>query len=146
MTVSIKMYSHFQEHLANEKFVGLGSETAIKCSLHTSAYTANQDSDDYWDDCTNEITGTGYTAGGVVLTSTVISTTGRVMTFDAGNALWEDSTITARYAVIYDSTEAVDSAKPLICYVDFGEDKSSENSTFQLTWHSNGIFTVTVAA
>lgn len=147
MAVTIHMYSHFPEHLLNDKFVGLGSETAIKCSLHTSSYTPSQDNDDFWDDADNEVAATGnYTHEGAALTTTTISTSARVMTFDAADTQWTTSTITARYGVIYDSTEAADGDKPLICYIDFGENKISENGTFKLQYNASGIFTITVAA
>ena len=53
------------------------------------------------------------------------------------------STITARYAVIYDST-GTSSTSALIGYVDFGADVSTTNGTFQITWDSAGIFTIAV--
>ena len=146
MAVSIKMYSHFPTNLMNGNIVGMGSETAFKCMLCTSSYTPNQDDHNDKADITDEVSGTGYTAGGATMTSTTVSVAGRVTTFDAANTSWSSSTITARYAVIYDSTEAADADKPLVCYVDFGENKSSENGTFQLTWNASGIFTITVAA
>lgn len=146
MAVSIHMYSHFPQHLLNDKFVDLNSETAIKCSLHTSSYTPSQDDHDFWDDCDNEVADGNYTHEGVALTTTSITTAARVMTFDADNASWATSTITARYAVIYDSTEVGDADKPLICYIDFGENKISENGTFEIQFNASGIFTVTVAA
>ena len=69
----------------------------------------------------------------------------KVMTFDADDVAWANSTITARYAVIYDATPAADADKKLLAYVDFGADKSSSSGTFQITWNASGIFTVTAA-
>lgn len=147
MTVSAKMYSHFPTHLLNALLVGMGSETAIKCALTTSSYTVNQETHDYFDDITNEVAnGAGYTTGGVALTNTAITEATRVTTYDATDAEWANATITARYAVLYDSTEANANAQPLIMYVDFGENKSSEAGTFKIAWNASGIFSVTVAA
>ena len=146
MAVTGKLYSNFPTHLLNANFVGLGSETAIKCMLCTSTYTPSQDNHDFKDDITNEISGTGYTAGGATLTTTTVSVSGRVTTYDAADTSWTSSTLTARYAVLYDSTQGADSAKPVIGYIDFGADKSSESGTFKIQWNGSGIFTITVAA
>ena len=146
MAVTTKMYSHFQEHLMNGLFVALSSETAIKCSLHTVTYVPDQDADDFWDDCTNEVVGAGYTHEGDTVTTTTISLAGRVMTFDCDNPQWTTASFTARIAVFFDSTEAADGDKPLICYVDFGEDKVVEGGTFELQVNASGLFTATAAA
>ena len=130
---------------AFNKEVDFDSDT-IKVALVTSSYTPNQDTHDYWDDvATNEVSGTGYTAGGETLASkTVTYTSGTNVTkFDAADVSWASSTITARYAVIYDATPATNAAKPLIGYVDFGSDQSSSSGTFSIVWDAAGIFTTT---
>lgn len=47
----------------------------IKCALTTSSYTPNLDTHDRFDDVTNEVTGTGYTAGGATLGSVTVTGT-----------------------------------------------------------------------
>jgi hypothetical protein len=78
----------------------------IKCALTTSAYTPAQDTHDFFNDVTNEVTGTGYTAGGTTLANCTVGYTAgtNVLKFDADDAVWTTSTITARYAVVYDSS------------------------------------------
>lgn len=130
---------------AFNKEIDWDSDT-IKVALVTSSYTPNQDTHDYWDDVSaNEASGTGYTAGGATLGSkTVAYTAGtNVTTFDAADVSWTTSTITARYAVIYDDTPATAATKPLIGYVDFGSDQSSSAGTFSIVWNASGIFTTT---
>lgn len=130
---------------AFNKEIDWGSDT-LKVALLTSSYTPNQDTHDYWDDVSaNEVTGTGYTAGGATLASVTIGYTSgtNVTKFDAADVSWAASTITARYAVIYDDTPGTAATKPLIAYVDFGTDQSSSAGTFTLTWSANGIFTTT---
>ena len=119
----------------------------IKIMLCTSAYTPNQDTHQFKSSVTNEVTGTGYTAGGVALTTESITYTGatNVLKLDADDVSWPGSTITARYAVIYDNTPATDATRPLIAYIDFGADVSSTAATFAITFDANGIATVTVA-
>ena len=122
------------------------SADTIKVALTTSSYTPNQDTHDFFNDVTNEVTGTGYTAGGATLgTKTNTYTAGtNTVTLDAADTSWSSSTITARYAVIYKSTGTA-STSPLIAYVDFGADVVSSGGTFSITWDSAGIVTFTVA-
>ncbi len=71
--------------------------------------------------------------------------TNNVIVLDAADVTWSSSTITARYAVVYDDTPATAGTKPLIGYVDFGSDQSSTNGNFTITWDSTGIVRITVA-
>lgn len=145
MAVSAKVYGPFLQSLANKE-VDLDSDT-LKVMLCTSTYTPNQDTHRYKSDVTNEVTGTGYTAGGATLASVAVTYTGatNVLMLDAADTSWASSTITARYAVVYDSTPASDATRPLIAYVDFGADVSSSAGTFQITWDAAGIVTITAA-
>ena len=119
----------------------------LKVMLCTSAYTPNQDTHQYKSSITGEVVGTGYTAGGATLTSPTVVYTAGTNTFvlDAADVSWPTSTITARYAVIYDSSPASDATRPLIAYVDFGADVVSTAGTFSITWDAAGICAVTVA-
>lgn len=88
----------------------------------------------------NEVSGTGYTAGGTVLTSTALSEspTGTIM-YDAADTSWASSTITsARAALIYADALAGNNA---IVLVNFGADYSTNNGTFTIQWAAGGIFT-----
>lgn len=118
----------------------------IKVMLCTSAYVPDQDTHVYKDvSVTNEVVGTGYTAGGATLASKTINYTAatNIIALDAADVTWAASTITARYAVIYDDSPA--SNKPLLAYVDFGADQSSNNGNFTITWDANGILKITVS-
>lgn len=132
---------------ALNKEIDYDSDT-IKVALLTSAYTPNQTAHDYYDDVVaNEVSGTGYTAGGQALTSKTVTqdTANKVTILDAADVTWASSTITARYAVIYDDTPSTNATKPLLGYVDFGSDQSSSNGNFTLTWDATGIIRSTVA-
>jgi hypothetical protein len=105
----------------------------FKVMLVTSAYTPNKDTDLKRSAVTNEVSGTGYTAGGVTTACTVTKDTANdrvTLSFAAVN--WATSTITARAAVIYKSRGGASSADELVCYVDFGGDVSSTSATFSL--------------
>lgn len=145
MAVTAKMYGLFPKSLGNKE-IDLDTDT-LKVMLCTSSYTPNQDTHQYKSDITNEITGTGYTATGATLGSVVVAynTGTNVYNLDAADTSWSTSTITARYAVVYDASPASDATRPLICYVDFGADVSTTAATFQIVWDSAGIVSFTVA-
>ena len=145
MAVTAKMYGLALQSAFNKE-IDWDSD-AIKVMLCTSAYVPDQDAHRYKSSVTNEVTGTGYTAGGATLTSPTFTYTAatNVLMLDAADTSWASSTITARYAVIYDSTPATDATRPLIGYVDFGADVVSSAGTFSITWDSAGIFTLTAA-
>jgi len=144
MAVTAKLYSNFPHLLLEDGLAGSILSQTIKVALCTSSYAPNQDSHDYFDDITNEVTGTGYTAGGATLGSKTCTVSGKVTTFDAADTSWTSSTITARYAVIYFASGTAGTSL-LIGYIDFGADQSSSSGTFQITWNASGIFTITVA-
>ena len=141
-----KLYGNFLAKALNKE-VDWDSDT-IKVALLSSSYTPNQDSHDYFDDVSsNEVTGTGYTTGGITLSSktSTYDGTNNVIVLDAADVTWSSSTITARYAVVYDDSGANAASKALIGYVDFGSDQSSTNGNFTITWDSTGIVRITVA-
>lgn len=140
-----KLYGNFLAKALNKE-VDFDTDT-IKVALLTSSYTPNQDTHDYFDDVVaNEVTGTGYTSGGNTLGSKTVTYDGtnNVIILDAADTTWASSTITARYAVVYDAT-GTNSTSALIGYVDFGSDQSSTNGNFTITWDSTGIVRITVA-
>jgi hypothetical protein len=145
MASSAKLYGLALQSAFNKE-IDWDTDT-IKVMLCTSSYTPDQDTHRYKSSVTNEVTGTGYTAGGATLASASAAyTTGtNVLMLDAADTAWTSSTITARYAVIYDATPGTDATRPLIAYVDFGADVSTTAGTFTLTYDSAGLVTVTAA-
>jgi hypothetical protein len=94
----------------------------------TTAYTAS-----------NEITGTGYTAGGNVVTGATISSSGYTawVTFD--NVLWDPAAFTTRCALLYNVTKGNKS----IAVLDFGSDKTCTN-TFLVTMPGSAATTALI--
>jgi hypothetical protein len=93
-----------------------------------------------------EITGTGYTAGGVTVASPTFTAGGSnnsVATFtSATNPSWTSATITANQAVMYQSSATTNQ---LIAFWDFGGAVSVSNATLTLTINSSGLMTATVS-
>lgn len=89
----------------------------------------------------NEVSGTGYTAGGTALLTTAVSESpaGTLM-WDAADTSWATSTITnARCALIYADASVGNEA---ICLVNFGADYSTVAGTFTIQWNASGILTI----
>lgn len=118
----------------------------IKVLLTTSAYTPDQDAHDFVNDITNEVTGTGYTAGGTALANKTVTydAASNTVRLDADDVSWPTSTVTARRAVIYKDTGTA-STSPLLGWVDFGGDQATSGATFQITWAATGILNATAA-
>lgn len=112
----------------------------IKAMLVTSTYTPNRDTHTIKSDVTNEVTGTAYTAGGVTLANKTVTQddTDDEGVWDADDAVWAASTITARAMVIYIDT-GTGSTSYLVCYFDFTTDKSSNNGEFRVAFNAEGI-------
>lgn len=141
-----KLYGNFLLKALNKE-VDWDTDT-IKVMLVADTYTPNQDTHDYLDDVvSHEVSGTGYTAGGATLASKTATydSANNYVILDAADVTWGSSTITARYAVVYDNAGATNADKVLVGYVDFGSNQSSTNGNFTITWDANGIVRVTVA-
>ncbi|HDH51211.1 MAG TPA: hypothetical protein ENH31_00305 [Nitrospirae bacterium] len=112
----------------------------IKVMLVISAYVPDQDLHDFKDDITDEVVGTGYTAGGAALANKTVTqdNTDDEGVFNADDVTWPDSTITARGAVVYKDT-GTPATSPVLCYIDFGADKSSNAGNFVIQWNAEGI-------
>jgi hypothetical protein len=102
--------------------------------LVTSSYTPDKDADLKRSAVTNEVTGTGYTAGGTAATVTVTKDTANDrIDISLGAVSWPTSTITAAGAVYYKHRGGASSADELVAYIDFGGNVSSTAGTFALS-------------
>jgi hypothetical protein len=99
----------------------------FKIALYTSSATLDASTTAYA--ATNETSGTGYTAGGQDLTvvGTAVSTSGTTAFIDFNDAVFSNASITARGALIYNSSVA---GNPSVAVLDFGADKTSTSGDF----------------
>ena len=113
----------------------------IKVALVGALYTADKDAHAFFDDVTNEVSGTGYTAGGKVIGNLSVAqdNANDRAALHADDLTWALATFTARAAVIYKTTGNA-ATSPLIAFMDFGEDKIVSGEDFSLDWNSEGIF------
>ncbi len=138
---------------AFNKEIAFTSETKINGVLTSSSYTPNQDTHNYHDDITNQLTtANGYTAEdgsdtGLSLTSTTVTNTLNVITLDTVDPQWTatGAGFTARRIVLVDVSSGVSATDPLILWSDFGTDETaSGGGTFTYTVAGTGWGTITV--
>lgn len=146
MTVTAKLYATPIVNAYGANPVNYGSDS-MKVMLTTSGYSPNQDTDAFKSDVTNEVTGTGYSAGGTALASKTLTYNSgtKTITFDAADVSWTSSTITARTAVVYDGTPGSDATRPLFLYDQSSVDIVTVSGTWQIIWDAAGLATITVS-
>jgi len=103
------------------------SSQTFKIALYTSSADLSASTTAYA--TTNEVSGTGYTAGGNTLTVVAPTTSGTTAYLDFADTIWNSATITARGALIYRST----TGNPAIAVLDFGADKSTTGELLKLS-------------
>jgi len=127
MAISQAMCTSFKQELltGTHNFTN-GTGDTFKIALFTSSATLGAATTAY--STSNEVSGTGYTAGGNTLTNVTPTTSGTTAFTDFADTTWSTATITARGALIYNST---DSDKAVVV-LDFGSDKTSTAGDFTI--------------
>jgi hypothetical protein len=122
------------------------SNAAGPVGLATSGVSTAKLFTDWTSNVAAEISGTGYTAGGVAVSSPTFNAGGSnnsVSTFTSGtNPSWAAATFTANQAILYQSSA---STYQLGAFWDFGGSISVSAQTFTLTINASGLFTATVS-
>lgn len=122
---------------------GLESETAVKVLMCTDTEAPNFDTHNFRDDIVAEVTGTGYSAGGVVITTTELTLASGVLTYDSADPSWAASTIAnAMAAVGYFARGGASSADELVWLSDFVSAASSSSGLFTVQVSASGWYTV----
>lgn len=98
----------------------------FKIALYTSSASLGASTTVYT--TTNEISGTGYTAGGKTLVNVTPTTSGTTAIVDFDDVTWTSATITANGALIYNSTNG----NRAVAALAFGSDKSSSSGDFKI--------------
>lgn len=130
MAITQSMCTSFKKQLmeAEHNFKSSGGST-FKIALYTSAATLDSATTAYT--TSGEVTGVGYTAGGKTLTNISPTTSGTTAFVDFNDVTWTIATITARGALIYNSS-STNYTNPAVCVLDFGMDKSSSSGDFTI--------------
>jgi hypothetical protein len=130
MAITTAMCSSFKKELLEGKhdLQASGGHT-FKIALFTSSASLGAATTDY--STTNEVTGTGYTAGGNTLTSNGVTLSSTTAYVDFADTTWSNATITANGAVIYNTTtDGGSSTTEAVAVLAFGGDKTSTNGDF----------------
>ena len=127
MAISQAMCTSFKAEILDEQH-DLVADT-IKIALYTSSASLGAGTTAY--STTNEITGSGYTAGGVALSSKTVDTSGTTAYFDSADPSWTSATFTANGALIYNEAATGD---PSVCVLDFGADKGASAGDFTIVF------------
>ena len=134
------IYNEYKKEIGNIAW----NTATVKAMLVDNTYTLDIDTHSQKDEIDTlavEISGTGYTAGGMALANKAITRddVNDWSKFDADDVIWSASTLTARGAIIYLDT-GVPATSTLIAYVDFVSDKVSSAGDFVIQWHTDGVF------
>lgn len=130
MAITQSMCTSFKKQLmeAEHNFKSSGGST-FKIALYTSSATLDSSTTAY--STSNEVVGTGYTGGGNTLVNISPTTSGTTAFVDFSDTTWSTATITARGALIYNSS-SVNYTNPAVAVLDFGSDKSSSAGNFTI--------------
>jgi hypothetical protein len=128
MAISQAMCTSFKKALLDGE-MDFSSDTSqvFKVALYTSSADLSAATTAY--STTNEVSGTGYTAGGNTLTVVAPTTSGTTAFLDFSDTTWATATITARGALIY---LANGSTNPAVAVLDFGGNKTSTAGDFTI--------------
>ena len=131
MAITQAMATSFKVQILGGDFdFSAGTAQTFKIALFTSSATLDATTTAY--SVTNEVSGTGYTAGGNTLTiSTNPTSTGTTAFLDFADTTWTSATITARGALIY---LADGGTNPAVAVLDFGADKTSTAGDFTIVF------------
>ena len=130
MAITQAMATSFKSEILQEGH-NLASDT-LKIALYTSSASLDASTTAY--STSNEISGTGYSAGGVTLTNTTVSTTGTTAFFDADDPTWTSASFTARGALIYNTSNS----NKAIAILNFGGDFTVASGTFRIVFPAAG--------
>ena len=130
MAITQAMCTSFKSEILDEQH-DLVADT-IKIALYTSS--ASLDASTTAFTTSNEISGTGYSSGGVELTSRTVSTSGTTAFFDADDPTWTSASFTARGALIYNSSNS----NKAIAVLNFGGDFTVSSGTFRIVFPAAG--------
>lgn len=141
------VYNAFKRALLVGSYNGATNTPKLMFALVGVGYTPDPDADSYMTDIDNEIAGSGYTAGGFILSTPVVSTnaTDNTAILDAADISIQNITFgtAAQGAVIYGSSGAGSASDPLVAYIDFTTAQAVTAGTFQITWAAGGILAIT---
>ena len=143
MAMTMELYSNLYSGMLENNFADLTGAAAISCALLTedkaiafdrghvnitSVETYEVDDQVQTDYARQDLTGVN------------VDVTGAVITLDAADLSFGATvTLTAKAAVLFAKADG-----RLIAFIDFGEERATAGTLFEIKWHANGIFKTTI--
>ena len=148
-TVTLNLYDKYREGNFDGNPVNIETPggNGVKAAIVTGVYTLDQNLHDFWNDVSaNEVSGTGYTAGGNVLNTGTVTVSGAgLVTVDlADPATWTQNAAgfsNGRRVVIYHDTGVATTSRLIAVSDNFGADKGNVDGDFTVTLNAAGLFT-----
>jgi len=134
------IFNKFKLHLGND-VIDLDGD-AFKCALLTDSHVPSAGYELFAEVSSDEVSGSGYTAGGKALTNVTWTEAGGSATLDSDDPIWTNATFTARYAVFYDDTTTFP-RDVLMFFYDLDANQIVNNGSFRLRIDSSGIARIT---
>lgn len=113
-----------------------------KGALVQDGYTPNFDTHDFYADLTNEVSGTGYTAGGAAITGTEITLASGVLTWDFTDPSWSSSSITSAMAHVSYFNTGAGATDQLLLLLDFVTAVTTSSGTLTVQINASGAMTL----
>lgn len=136
------VYNNFKGGIMRAEFDCDGDTLTAGLLNNTHAFDADNDA---WANVSaNEISGTGYTAGGANLANNAATNddTDDEGVLDADDVAWTSASFSAYHCVIYDNTTTTPVADANICSIDFGGIQTVSSGTFTIQFAAEGIVNI----
>ena len=139
MAITQAICSSFKSELLQgvHNFAASTGDT-FKIALYSPTATLSSSNTVYTS--TDEVSGTGYTAGGATLTNTGVSLSGTVAYLSFSNYTWTSATISSAGAMIYNSSES----NKAVAVLSFGGTYTATNGNFTVTFPANTSSTAVI--
>jgi len=140
MAVTMSIYNRMKANLPNKE-IDWEADT-IKVALMDNSHSFDADNNTWSDVSANEISGTGYIAGGATLANASVTQddANDLAKLDGDDIEWSTATFTTYYAVLYDDTVSGD---PLIASINFDGAQTVSAGNFTIQWNADGIIEIT---
>lgn len=135
MAISQAMCTSFKKELLEGKHDFSSAGHTFKIALFSAGATLSAGTTSYV--TTGEVTGSGYSAGGETITQSEPTTDGTTGFVDFNDVTFTGVTLTARGAVIYNTTtEGSSNTTNAVCVLDFSADKTATAGNFTVSFPS----------
>ncbi len=136
------IYDNFILHqFDGSGLIDLDTDT-IRIMLVRNSYIPSQATHEFRRDVTDEVTGGGYSSGGMAVTGLTLSLGGGTTNWTGNDVTWPQDAggfLNARYGILYKDT-TVDSTRRLIAFLNFGGNKTNVTGLFTIAIAANGGF------